>query len=154
MTEDLIRDFKETLWDVWETVRKFANYANIEEAVLSSRFLHNEYFALMDSVVKNCSAIDSFTPLYDVSINAAGDQVKEKRRKLIALAVRSDAAAIEEDLEGGWRYMLQNLSSSLRKALPDDEFKKYCVEQYYDALENVVQKRRRLEENRQQKVSP
>ena len=105
----------------------------------------------MDIVVKNASAIDSFKPLYDVSINAAGDQVKEKRRKLIAVAVRSDAAAIEEDLEGGWRYMLQSL---IRKALPDDEFKKYCVEQYYDALENVVQKRRRLEENRLHKVSP
>ena len=49
-----------------------------------------------------------FTLLYDVSINAAGDQVKEKRRKLIALAVRSDAAAVSEDLgKVGGEVMVQ-----------------------------------------------
>ena len=50
--------------------------------------------------------------------------------------------------------MLQSLSPSLRKVLPDGEFKKYCVQQYYDALENVLEKRRRVEENRQHNVSP
>ena len=154
MAEDMAMEFNDKLWDACENVRKFANYANIEEAILFSRFLHKEYFALMDIVVKNASANDSFKPLYDVSINAAGDQAKQKRRELIALAVRSDAAAIEQELEGDWRNMLQSLSPSLRKALPDDEFKKYCVQQYYDALENVVKKRRRVEENRQHNVSP
>ena len=154
---------EQRLTEMWEqTLKSMPQRArNLLPLSAAEQFIQDQYYTGLEDVVKErikraaedgseqeiksngqMAAPPPFRALYDVGIGGADTDTKARRRELIETAIPNDGDETAADLDEAWKNLVNQMPQSVRATMSKDAAAKYREECYFDALEQVIKRRK------------